>query len=259
VADPTEGSTSPEDSPSPQAPAAASPQKPRRTRRFVLPDTHEDDRTDARIEAFLDGPNSKTSRRSSNGTAVAEEPSAVAAPSTQSLLRPRRPFILDTRADWLSALRHEDARHLRYGRPTSVLRIELTGEARGPALDRMARIVADCVRANVRETDRAVRLSTGSLRVLLPETGGRAARVAADRIEQAFASVDARPETVGLKVDIVTPSRGRSIADALADADRRGNPTPPAPPTSSAPTTLAPTDATPLDPVISAKDRNGTT
>jgi len=184
-----------------------------------MPDTQHDERTTATIEAFIEGPAGKPGRRSANGTGPAL--TGEAGEATTSPVRPRRPFVLDTRADWLTAVRHEDARHARYGRPVSVLRIELAGDAMGPAIDRAARTAADCVRANARETDRAARLSTGSLRLLLPETGGRAARVVAERIEQAYSVVaGSRIEAVTLRVEVVTPTRTGSLEEALAAADR---------------------------------------
>jgi GGDEF domain-containing protein len=187
--------------------------RPRRARKFVLPDHHHDERegerADEHIEAFLATPVPRRRRR--------HKPTG----------RVRRPVELDTRADWTAALRHEAARHARYGRPLSVLLIEVDG---GPvshaplssAMDRIARVVAGAIRAEARETDRAVRLGVASFRLLLPETGDRAARTVADRLDHAFlASPEANALGAHLTIDIATPTRLGTLEDALADAERR--------------------------------------
>jgi GGDEF domain-containing protein len=128
----------------------------------VLPEHHRDEqageRTDGHIEAFLAAPGTPRRRRQK--------------------LPPRthRPVELDTRQDWAAALRHETARHARYGRPASILLIELTDGPLATETDRIARGVAAAIRAEARETDRAVRLGAVSFRLSLPETGDRAAR-----------------------------------------------------------------------------------
>jgi len=197
----------------PATSAPASPPKPRRARRFVLPENHHDERTDARIEAFVHGAPGVTARSTNGSTGPDAMPSPV---------RPRHPFTLDTRTDWTTAIRHEDARHARYGRPASVLLIELGGSVGGPALDRFALAVADLIRSHARETDRAVRLAQGSFRVLMPETGGRAARAAADRVERAFRETPAG-RTAGqvLTIEVASPSRARSLRDSLAEAEAK--------------------------------------
>jgi hypothetical protein len=186
------------------APARA---RPRRAQRFILPDVHHDERTTERIVAFLDGPAATGNRRS---TARARQD------------RPRLPRELDTRPDWTAALQLEAARHARYGRPATVILLELAGPAGARSLDRDARALADVIRAEARETDRAVRLGAASFRVLLPETNARAARHAATRIGRAFQDVAARrsgsPE---LCIEIAAPTRGGSLEEALTDAERR--------------------------------------
>jgi hypothetical protein len=180
--------------------------RPRRSPRFVLPDDHHDDRTAARIEAFLDGPSARSRRRE---LAIDDRD------------RPRRPHELDTRPDWTAALLHESSRHTRYGRPASVLLIELDGGLGSEALDRDARGLADLIRLEARETDRAVRLGAASFRMLLPETNARAARHVVIRLDRAFhlASVG-RPEPAQLRIEIAAPARGGSLEDALVDAER---------------------------------------
>jgi hypothetical protein len=184
------------------------PARPRRARKFVLPDHHHDERdserADEHIEAFL----------------------AQTAPPRRRRHKPtgraRRPVELDTRADWTAALRHEAARHARYGRPASILLIELDCGPVSAPVDRIARAVAGAIRAEARETDRAVRLGARSFRLLLPETGDRAARIVADRLDRAYLdSPDAKSLGAGLTIDIATPTRHGTLEDALADAERR--------------------------------------
>jgi GGDEF domain-containing protein len=185
------------------------PSRTRRTRKFVLPDHHHDEQADERaaerIEAFLDGPD-----------AIGRRPATA--------IRERLPVELETRPDWTKAFRHEGARHARYGRSASVVLIELSGPIAGEATDRVARRLADAIRTEARETDRAVRMGALSFRVLLPETGGRAARRFAERLDQAFR---ARPagevgtDRVDLCVEIAAPARAASLEDALTEAEAR--------------------------------------
>lgn len=186
--------------------AATARARPRRARRFVLPDVH-DERTAARIVAFLDGP---AGERERNG--------AGRSPSDRS----RIPRELDTRQDWTAAFHHEAARHARYGRPASIILLELLRRPNGRAVDSVAVALADLIRHEARETDRAVRMGPSSFRMLLPETSGRAARNVGARLardfDSAFATVPDRP---GLRVEVAAPPRGGSLEDALAEAERR--------------------------------------
>lgn len=187
--------------------AAPSRSRPRRARRFVLPDVHHDERTAARIVAFLDGPAAPAQRRGASRAAGA---------------RPKVPKDLDTRQDWLAAFLHEVSRHARYGRPASVLLLELVCPSEGPRVDRVARGLAELIRAEARETDRAVRLGASSFRLLMPETNARAARHVAARLERAFRAAHAgRSDSPELRIEVAAASRGGSLADALADAERR--------------------------------------
>ena len=194
-------------------PAASAPQatpsKTRRTRKFVLPEHHHDEQGDERaaerIEAFLDG-RAATRRRS------------------VTVVRDRRPVELETRPDWTRAFRHEGARHARYGRSASVVLIDLAGSLESGATDRVAGRLADAIRSEARETDRAVRVGALSFRVLLPDTGGRAARRFAERLDNAFRTRSdgaVSADGVDLCVEIATPARAASLEDALAEAEAR--------------------------------------
>lgn len=175
----------------------------------MLPEHHHDERGDQRtaghIEAFLDGPASRRRPRP---------------PRAEG--RERRPLVLDTRQDWAAALRHEAARHARYGRPASVLLLGLSGHPPEPAVERIARAIGDVIRNEARETDRAVRTGRLTYRVLLPETGGRAARSLAERLERAYlAAPDGRAEGVALSVEVATAPRNGRLEDALDEAEAR--------------------------------------
>ena len=200
--------------PVPKSVDSATPSKPsrppreRRSRKFVLPEHHHDERLDDRtaehIEAFIDGPDASPRRRATD------------------VKRAHRPMELDTRPDWLAALRYEEARRLRYGRPTSVLLVELRERPNPAAIDAVARRLADVIRAEARETDRAVRLTALSFRVLLPETNGRAARRLAERVDRAFlAALDGSSEPVALCIEVAAPGRTGTLAEAIADAEAR--------------------------------------
>jgi GGDEF domain-containing protein len=196
--------------PEPADPAAPSTApRPRRPRKFVLPEHHHDERGDKRtaghIEAFLEGP------------IPAPHP-----PRDRVAGRERRLLVLDTRQDWVTALRHEAARHARYGRPASVLLLGLRGRPPEPAVERIARTIGDVIRAEARETDRAVRTGRLSFRLLLPETGGRAARSLAERLERAYlAAPDGRADGVALTVEVASAPRNGRLEDALAEAELR--------------------------------------
>ena len=108
--------------------------------------------------------------------------------------------------------------------PASVVLIDLSGPLAGDATDRVARRLADAIRGEARETDRAVRIGALSFRVLLPETGGRAARRFAERLDTTFrtrSAGEAGTERVDLCVEIATPARTASLEDALAEAETR--------------------------------------
>lgn len=173
----------------------------------MLPEHHHDERSDQRtaghIEAFIEGP-----------TPRPRPPRAAG--------RERRPLVLDTRQDWVTAFRYEAARHARYGRPASVLLLGVTGPPPEPAVERIARAIGDVIRSEARETDRAVRTGRLAFRVLLPETGGRAARSLAERLERAYLAIpDGRAEGVALAVEVATAPRNGRLEDALAEAEVR--------------------------------------
>ena len=188
-------------------PPAPLERKPRRARRFVLPDNQHDERTDARIEAFLHG----TSRSAASSGAE----------SARSDLA-RAPRELDTRADWTAAFRHEAARHLRYGRPASVLLLEIGRTPDLRSADAVAHELADLIRADARASDRAVRTGPRSFRLLMPETSVGGARHVGARLETAFRMAgEPSNHRPGLRFDVASPKRGGTLEEALSEAERR--------------------------------------
>ncbi len=188
--------------PTPTPPSTAS--RPRRTRRFVLPEHHHDERATERIEAFIDG-----------STAPARRP-----PPDRRL--GTGPIKLDTRPDWQAAVKAEAARHLRYGRPASILLFGLAGRPSAAAIDRIARTLADVIRAEVRDTDRAVRMRALDFRLLLPETGSRAARTVSERLDRRFrADPDGWSDGTSLCIEVASAPRHGSLEEAMTEAERR--------------------------------------
>ncbi len=190
----------------PRRPARAG--APRRTR-FALPTDHHDERTSERIEAFLDGP-------------VRERRSRPRHLRAEALRRPRRTVPLDTRTDWEAALRHEDARLARYGRPASVLIVDLRPAEAGME-DRLAARVAVTIRDHARETDRIARVSPTRFHVLLPETSEPEADVLAERVQATCRSWGSVGPGLPLQVTTAaaTPVGGGTLAEALHAAQTR--------------------------------------
>jgi len=121
------------------------------------------------------------------------------------------------------ALRHEAARHARYGRPASVLVVELPGGQGDTASDRMARQFTDIIRAEARDPDRAVRMGRSRFQILLPETSGRAAHAVAERLQRAFTVAQGGSSAFrpSLRIEIATPHRTESLEAALESAQVR--------------------------------------
>jgi hypothetical protein len=177
-----------------------------RRQRFVMPDDQHDERVGEVIESFLEGPPPK-GRRARQVTRPAR-------------LRPTRlrPVPLDTRPDWEIALRHEDARMARYGRPASVVVIHLlTPPGRA---DRLAGRVGEIVRHHARETDRVTRAAADRFHVLLPETEETEALTLLERIRKACAEQVAGRFGAELRLlgAAASPGHGQTLHDALRTA-----------------------------------------
>ncbi len=200
-------------------------QRPRRARKFSLPDHHVEEGVGARIEAFLDGPPAPRRRGRSNRAARV------------------RPLRLETAHDWSMALRHEAARQARYGRPIAILLVDLrgldsepepvmtgvvaagpdepsAGASAGPRSSNLRRLI-DVIAQEARETDRAMRTPSRIL-VMLPETTEDDAAHLAARIERGYrttAGGDVMPTEI--RIEIAVPHRGADPQDAIDEADRR--------------------------------------
>jgi GGDEF domain-containing protein len=143
---------------------------PSRARRFSLPDLA-NERADEAISAFLSGPDRRRGRPGrDSGTTSRGNPFAA----------------LENRLAWTEALRRENARALRYRRPTAVMVLAGRPTADTPTahdwLGRVAGPVAHALRRGIRETDLVTRTASASFQVLLPETTEAEAAHVADRV-----------------------------------------------------------------------------
>ena len=123
---------------------------------------------------------------------------------------------MDARADWETALRHEDARLARYGRPATILVIRLVLPTAAVA-DRIAGRVGAIVREHIRETDRVTRTSPDQFQVLLPETEEPEGDILAERIRRCVrrADRDALGRGLEIRAAAVSPGSGETLRDAL--------------------------------------------
>lgn len=121
---------------------------------------------------------------------------------------------MDTRADWDIALRHEDARVARYGRPAAVMAVRLRVGANG-AVDQYAARIGGAIRQQARETDRVTRFGPDRFHVLLPETLEAEATVLAERVRSACLALIPGAPDVEVLVASASTSRGGTLAEAL--------------------------------------------
>lgn len=181
------------------------PRNGRRTR-FVLPADHHDERVGEVIEAFLDGPPERERRA----------PRTRALPRRDKLRAVRQPIPIDTRNDWEAALRLEDARLARYGRPATVLVVRLCVPIAGTE-DRVAARVGGVLRQLARETDRVTRAAPDRFQVLLPETEEPEADLVGHRLRNACAELDLLRVggAIEIRVAAASPGSGETLHDAL--------------------------------------------
>ncbi len=182
-----------------------------RRARFVLPPDDQDERVGEGIEAFLEGPPARQTRR----------------PAKHRIRRPqlvrafRRRVPMDTRTDWEAALHHEAARVARYGRPTAVLVVRLR-MSRSRAEERYATRVGAIVREHARETDRVTRAAPDRFHVLMPETVPSEADALLVRVRDACARLI--PGQPGADLEILAVAAGaapdRTLHDALQAAEQ---------------------------------------
>jgi GGDEF domain-containing protein len=125
-------------------------------------------------------------------------------------------------------MQREDARMARYGRPASVLIIEIArpsdpddGTASATA-DATAEATA-AIRREARETDRVARFGASRFHVLLPETDERDAAVLAERIARACRATlpDGMDGERAIRVAVASPAGGGTLDEALRLAEAR--------------------------------------
>ncbi len=193
------------DHPTPPRRAPAGGGRSTKRTRFVLPADQHDDRTSERIEAFLDGP------------APAKRGGRARHLRTENLTRPRPTLPLDTRTDWDAALRQEEARVARYGRPASVVVVSLA-LADPSSADRFATRIGAALRAHARETDRVARVGPARFHLLLPETMEAEAAALATRLRDACCAVIGSPPPLEVRAVAASVARGGTLSDALRRA-----------------------------------------
>jgi diguanylate cyclase (GGDEF)-like protein len=153
---------------------------------------------------------------------------------------------LDAYTDFLTGLRNrrylelalerELFRVARYGRPLSLIILDLDGfkavnDTHGHEVgDRVLKALARCLEEHLRQSDRAVRLGGEEFAVLLPETGLPQALRLAERLRQAVAALEVPPVerlSASFGVAQASPTDSplsflRRADEALYKAKRRG-------------------------------------
>lgn len=119
-------------------------------------------------------------------------------------------------------MRQEDARVARYGRPATVIVVELMLPANGAEERHIAR-VGTAIRAQARETDRVARVGPMRFHVLLPETDEPEGTALAERIARACR--ESLPTTIQseavVRAAAASPAGGGTLVDALKVATAR--------------------------------------
>jgi diguanylate cyclase (GGDEF)-like protein len=130
--------------------------------------------------------------------------------------------------EWNRIILDEDARNHRYGRPATVVIVELGGFDRlvsslgREAGDRVLPAVADTMRRNARSADFVARLGPGRFGVLLPETGEVEAVNYVERVRHA-AELWLESGAIALQLAIgwASPTADTTLVDAAAVAQER--------------------------------------
>jgi GGDEF domain-containing protein len=185
---------------------------PRRVRRFVVRDA-EDHRTTEKIEEFLTGPRTRARPRRARSADVGGSPPVA---------------DLDTRTDFVAAVRRETVRSERYGHPATIVAVEFAIAAAGGVaaddreIDRLAAPIGFTLRREARETDRIARVAPNRFHVLMPETVSTDAAGYIDRARNAceiwFAGA-ALP--VRIRFEAASSSPRQSLTAALEAVEER--------------------------------------
>ena len=152
-------------------------------------------------------------------TAFDAAPSVTRTDSLTGLLIP---------AEWSRLLTDEETRIHRYGRPATVVLIELDGLDRLAATlgedvaDRVVRALADALRRHARGADHVARLGTGRFGVLLPETGEVEAVNYVERVRH-LCELWLESGAIALRLAIgwASPAHEAGLDDAFATAQER--------------------------------------
>jgi diguanylate cyclase (GGDEF)-like protein len=180
--------------------------------RWILP-PHDDPKAESTIHALVHGEGG---------------PEAESGAAADQLVDAATGFL--ARRAWDEALRHEEQRFARYGRPVTLVVAELDGldslAARlgQGAADRLIPPVAKAMRRNARAADLLARTGHTRLVALLPETDEVAAVNYVERVRAACDMwLEAGAIAVRLAVGWAQPTVGGRLADALRLADDRMN------------------------------------
>jgi diguanylate cyclase (GGDEF)-like protein len=131
-------------------------------------------------------------------------------------------------AEWNRILFDEDARIHRYGRPATVVLVELDGLDRLVAIlgqeagDRILPAVADSLSRHARGADHVARLGPGRFGILLPETGEVEAVNYVERV-RAVCELWLESGAIALRLAIgwASPAVDTSLIDAFNEAQER--------------------------------------
>jgi diguanylate cyclase (GGDEF)-like protein len=152
----------------------------------------------------------------------ADAAAVVPAPRTDALTDALLP------GEWNRLLRDEDARIYRYGRPATIVLIELEGldslvAALGqPAGDRVVVAVAETMKRHARSADQIARLGPGRFGLLLPETGEVEAINLIERL-RALCDLWLQSGAIALQLAIgwASPASEMSLDATYAEAQER--------------------------------------
>ena len=180
--------------------------------RWTLP-PHNDPKAESTIHALVHG----------DGGPEAEDDAA-----DEPLVDPATGFA--TRRAWDEVFRHEEHRFARYGRPVTLLVVELEGVDSLAAMlgqgaaDRLIPPVAASMRRSARAADYLARAGHTRFVALLPETDEVAAINYAERVcSECDMWLEAGGVAVRLAVGWAQPIAGGHLADAMRLADDRMN------------------------------------
>ena len=130
--------------------------------------------------------------------------------------------------EWNRILADEDARINRYGRPATIVILELDGLDRLVAAlgheagDRVLPAVADALSRHARGADHIARLGPGRFGVLLPETGEVEAVNYVERVRQVCELwLESGAIALRLAIGWASPAVDATLADAFAEAQER--------------------------------------